>query len=116
MIVSLGLSVSSRATASDVRMTARTVGEAYVVALPGSGGELLRRRRLVQYVNLGAYELLAPREPDQVRRAPEDGQLHIQTSMRLRHDFGSYTQNASPAASPGSDHSTIARSTSCSAT
>ena len=60
--------------------------------VPGASGELLSRRRLVQYVNLGVYELLPPRKPTQLRRAYEDGQLHLVTSMRLRSDFGSYVR------------------------
>lgn len=63
-----------------------------MVQVPGPEGQLLSRRRLVQYVNLGVYELLRPRAAGEVRRAWEDGQLRIVTSLRLRHDFGSYNR------------------------
>jgi hypothetical protein len=81
-----------RASATEVRAVARTLGEGYMVQVPGPEGQLLSRRRLVQYVNLGVYELLPPRAADEKRRAWEDGQLRIVTSMRLRHDFGSYVR------------------------
>ena len=83
------------ARASEVHATSRTIGEGYVVRVPGEGGELLPRRRLAQYVNLGVYDLLPPRESDQRVRAPEDGQLRIVTSMRLRHDFGQFQHGSS---------------------
>lgn len=70
-------------------MTSRTYGEAYMVRVPNSA-DLLSRRRLVQYVNLGAYNLLPPKRPTDAHRAFEEGQLHLVTSMRLRHDFGTY--------------------------
>lgn len=82
------------AEASEVRVTSRTIGEAYMVRVPGPAGALLGRRRLVQYVNLGAYALLPPKEPDEVVRAPEDGQLQVVSSLRLRHDFGTFTRRA----------------------
>lgn len=80
------------ARATEVRAVARTLGEGYMVQVPGPEGQLLSRRRLVQYVNLGVYELLGPRGADETRRAWEDGQLRIVTSLRLRHDFGSYNR------------------------
>jgi hypothetical protein len=73
----------------------RTFGEAYVVRAPDPEGGLLRRRRIVQYVDLGVEELLPPRDPEDARRRPEDGQLRIVTSLRLRHDFGDYQREAS---------------------
>ncbi len=63
-----------------------------MVQVPGPEGQLLSRRRLVQYVNLGVYEILRPRAVGERRRAWEDGQLRIVTSLRLRHDFGSYNR------------------------
>lgn len=88
------LAVPSSSRASEVRAQSRTIGEAYMVRMPGPQGQLVGRRRLSQYVNLGVYELLPPREPDELRRAAEDGQLQIVSSMRLRHDFGSFVQSA----------------------
>ena len=86
------------ASASQVRVGARTIGEGYVIVAPAldpsEGPRLLRRTRLVQYVNLGVYELLPPREVDQWRREDEDGQLEIVASMRLRHDFGEFARGA----------------------
>lgn len=78
------------AHAAEVRTVARTIGEGYMVRLPGPEGALVTRRRVVQYVTLGAYELLPPKEPGQLRRDPEDGQLRVVSSLRLRHDFGTY--------------------------
>jgi hypothetical protein len=97
VIVSLaaGLGQARDAAASQVHVMSRTVGEGYRVRAPGPEGQLLSRRRLVQYVNLGVYDLLPPREADQTRRAVEDGQLRIVSSMRLRHDFGNFTRHAS---------------------
>lgn len=90
-LVALALvAAPARAEAAEVRAVARTLGEGYMVQVPGPDGQMLSRRRLVQYVNLGVYELLPPRGADETRRAWEDGQLRIVTSMRLRHDFGSY--------------------------
>lgn len=80
------------ADATEVRTIARTLGEGYMVRVPGPDGALLTRRRLVQYVNLGVYDLLQPRGADETRRAHEDGQLRIVSSMRVRHDFGSYAR------------------------
>jgi hypothetical protein len=85
-------SVPALAGATEVRTVARTIGEGYMVRAPQ--GQLLARRRIVQYVNLGVLDILPPREPDQLRREPGDGQLRIVTSMRLRHDFGSYQREA----------------------
>lgn len=82
------------AWATEVRILSRTVGEGYTVRLAGPGGQLLARRRLAQYVNLGVYRILPPKRPDELVRAPEDGQLRIVTSMRLRHDFGAFTRSA----------------------
>ncbi|WP_217909928.1 hypothetical protein [Pseudenhygromyxa sp. WMMC2535] len=94
-----------RAEASEVRVGARTIGEAYVIVAPGTDEpRLLRRRRLVQYVNLGVYELLPPKQADQWTREPEDGQLELVASMRLRHDFGDYRSGA------GSDSSALLES------
>ncbi len=81
-------------------MGARTIGEGYVIVAPGATPRLIRRRRLVQYVNLGVYELLPPTQADQWRRAPEDGQIEIVASMRLRHDFGEYLSDAGTRSGP----------------
>lgn len=86
------LLVPAGALATEVRTVARTIGEGYMVRAPR--GQLLSRRRIVQYVNLGVLDILPPREPDQLRRDPRDGQLRIVTSMRLRHDFGTYQRDA----------------------
>ncbi|MCA9635914.1 MAG: hypothetical protein KC420_07790 [Myxococcales bacterium] len=75
--------------AAEVRAQTKTLGEGYMVRVPGSA-DLLSRRRLVQYVNLGVYELLPPRRPGELHRSLEEGQLHIVSSMRLRNDFGTY--------------------------
>jgi hypothetical protein len=83
-----------QAVAAEVRTVARTIGEGYMVRLPGPEGALVSRRRVVQYVNLGVYELLPPREPGQARRDPDDGQLRVVSSLRLRHDFGTYQTRA----------------------
>jgi len=90
-----GLGVAGTVEASEVRMTTRSVGEGYMVRLPGERGQLVGRRRLSQYVGLGVYGILPPREPDQLTRDPEDGQLQVVASMRLRHDFGTFTRRAS---------------------
>ena len=90
----LQLLLGGRADASEIRAQSRTVGEAYMVRMPGPQGQLLGRRRLSQYVNLGVFELLPPRRPDELRRHPDDGQLQIVSSLRLRHDFGSFVRNA----------------------
>lgn len=82
------------AQAAEVRTVARTIGEGYMVRLPGPDGALVSRRRVVQYVNLGVFELLKPKEPDQWRRAPEDGQLRLVSSLRLRNDFGTFQRGA----------------------
>lgn len=71
-----------------------------MVRLPGPEGALVSRRRVVQYVNLGVFELLPPKEAGQIRRDPEDGQLRVATSLRLRHDFGTYQTRAGGAAAP----------------
>jgi len=63
-----------------------------MVRVPNST-DLLSRRRLVQYVNLGAYNLLPPKKKTDAHRAFEEGQLHLVTSMRLRHDFGTYLRD-----------------------
>ncbi len=100
LIGALGLLEPEPAVAAEVKVSARTIGEGYVVLGPGSEPQLIRRRRLVQYVNLGVYELLPPTEPvgnlDGWTRPPEQGQLELVVSMRLRHDFGEYVRTASP--------------------
>jgi hypothetical protein len=88
--------VAAPASGAEFRTVARTVGVGYMVRVPGPEGQMLSRRRLVQYVNLGVYDLLAPRDRGERRRAHEDGQLRIVTSMRVRHDFGSYASEADP--------------------
>jgi hypothetical protein len=82
------------AAAAEVRTVARTIGEGYMVRLPGPEGALVSRRRVVQYVNLGVFELLRPKEPGQLRRDADDGQLRLVSSLRLRHDFGTYQTRA----------------------
>jgi hypothetical protein len=82
------------AAAAEVRTVARTIGEGYMVRLPGPDGALVSRRRVVQYVNLGVFELLRPKEPGQLRRDHDDGQLRVVSSLRLRHDFGTYQTGA----------------------
>ena len=88
------------AGATEVRMGSRTIGEGYVVVAPGPEPQLLRRMRFVQYLNLGVHELLPPRRADQWRRDPEDGQLEMIASMRLRHDFGNFVADAGPDSGP----------------
>lgn len=88
------------AEATEVRINSRTIGEGYVIVAPGPEARLLQRRRLVQYINLGVYELLPPRELDQWRREDEDGQLEIVASMRLRQEFGDYLSGAGPDSGP----------------
>ncbi len=61
-----------------------------MIQAPGVTRGFVTRRRLVQYVNLGVRDLLPPTEAGQWRRDPEAGQLSVVTSMRLRHDFGTY--------------------------
>jgi hypothetical protein len=85
---------SSLAQASEVRVVSRTIGEGYSIRAPGPEAALLTRRRLVQYVNLGVYDILPPKEAGELRRRAEDGQLRLVTSMRLRHDFGTYRRRA----------------------
>ena len=82
------------ASAAEVRTVSRTIGEGYMVRVPGPEGTLLSRRRMVQYVGVGVYGILPPKQPDQLRRDPADGQLRVQASMRLRHDFGTFTRRA----------------------
>ncbi|EDM74795.1 hypothetical protein PPSIR1_11070 [Plesiocystis pacifica SIR-1] len=100
LILALGAGIG-RAEAAEVRVGSRTIGEGYVVMAPAASGEgevrLLRRRRLVQYVNLGVYELLPPKQADQWRREPKDGQIEVVASMRVRHDFGDFRRFASSA-------------------
>lgn len=88
------LGLALEANASEVRVLSRTVGEGYVIRAPGPDGALLDRRRLSQYVNLGVYELLPPKRPDEFTRDPMDGQLQVVASLRLRHDFGDYARTA----------------------
>lgn len=92
--LAVSLAASRPAAATEVRTVARTIGEGYMVRVPGPEAQLLSRRRVVQYVNLGVFDILPPRRPDELRRDPADGQLRIVTSMRLRHDFGSFTKDA----------------------
>lgn len=92
--------VPAVAEATEVRIGSRTIGEGYVIVAPGPEARLLQRRRLVQYINLGVYELLPPTEVDQWRRAEEDGQLEIVASMRLRQEFGDYLSEAGPDSRP----------------
>ena len=94
MLAALICAAARDARATEIRTVARTLGEGYMVRVPGPEGQLLSRRRLVQYVNLGVYDLLAPRDAGELRRAREDGQLRIVTSMRIRHDFGTYASAA----------------------
>ncbi len=96
MTVALICAASRAASATEIRTVARTLGEGYMVRVPGPEGQMLSRRRLVQYVNLGVYDLLAPRDAGELRRHRDDGQLRIVTSMRVRHDFGSYASEADP--------------------
>ncbi|MCA9712321.1 MAG: hypothetical protein KDK70_41175, partial [Myxococcales bacterium] len=98
LLLALGPSVA--AEAAEIRTVARTIGEGYMVRLPGPEGALISRRRLVQYVNLGAFELLPPKRVDQARRDPDDGQLRVVGSLRLRHDFGTYVSRAGGASAP----------------
>jgi len=86
--------LSSVAAAAEVRTVSRTIGEGYMVRVPGPEATLLSRRRLVQYVGVGVYGILPPKEPGQLRRDPNDGQLRVHSSMRLRHDFGTFTRRA----------------------
>ena len=90
---------SLQAHASEVRVTSRTIGEGYTVRLPGPSGQLVGRRRLSQYVNLGAFELLPPKRVDRFRRDPDEAQLQVVASMRLRHDFGTFNRLATGDAS-----------------
>ena len=84
------------ASATEIRMTSRTIGEGYSVRTPGPDGILLTRRRLVQYVNLGVYDMLPPKASDELHREEDEGQLQVVTSLRLRHDFGTYLSQAGP--------------------
>jgi hypothetical protein len=86
--------IPREAAATEIRMGTRTLGEGYVVVAPGPEPRLLRRTRMVQYLDLGVYELLRPKRVDQWQRHPDDGQLEIVASMRLRHDFGEFTRSA----------------------
>lgn len=88
------LAIARPAEAADVRTISRTIGEGYMVRVPGPEGALLSRRRLVQYVGLGVFRILPPRRADELARAPEDGQLQIVSSLRIRHDFGTFTRRA----------------------
>lgn len=90
----LGLGLVGTAQAADVRTISRTIGEGYMVRAPGPDGTLLSRRRLVQYVGVGVYRILPPKQVDELVRAEADGQLQIVSSLRIRHDFGTFTRNA----------------------
>ncbi|MEZ4452803.1 MAG: hypothetical protein R3B09_25300 [Nannocystaceae bacterium] len=94
-LTSAALLLPSEAAAAEVRTQLRTYGEGYMVRSAGDDQELLSRRRLVQYLNLGVYELLRPRSPLDLHRRREDGQLHLVTSLRLRQDFGDYLRSGS---------------------
>ncbi|MBK6916727.1 MAG: hypothetical protein IPH07_04950 [Deltaproteobacteria bacterium] len=85
---------SASAQAADVRTVSRTIGEGYMVRQPGPEGTLLSRRRLVQYVGIGVYRILPPKRVDELQRAPEDGQLQVVSSLRIRHDFGTFRRSA----------------------
>ncbi len=94
LVVVWGIWPPAPCRASEVRVQTRTYGEAYTLRLTGLARATVPRRRLVQYVNLGVYDLLPPTDASTLRRDPEDGQLRIVTSMRLRHDFGAYLREA----------------------
>lgn len=93
-VVCVAMAAPGVARASETRVVSRTMGEGYMIKVPGADGPVLRRRRLVQYVNLDVQELLPPKDPREFRRDPGDGQLSIVTSLRLRHDFGDYRSGA----------------------
>jgi hypothetical protein len=95
LVFCAGSLASATAGASEVRVVSRTIGEGYSIRVPGPEAALLSRRRLVQYINLGVYDMLPPKRADELHRAAEDGQLRLITSMRLRHDFGSFVRRAS---------------------
>lgn len=97
-VVATAASVGTEAEAADVRTISRTIGEGYMVRAPGPEATLLSRRRVVQYVGVGVYRILPPKRPDEMVRADEDGQLQIVSSMRVRHDFGTFTREASGSA------------------
>jgi hypothetical protein len=96
----LGLSIvalvgltSRAAHAGELRASARTYGEAYAQSSAGDGG-VVTRRRLVQTLGLGILDVLPPTQPGQLRRTPEEGQIRVVASMRLRHDFGTWLGGA----------------------
>jgi hypothetical protein len=94
-VVAIGVAAfTTSADAADVRTVSRTIGEGYMVRAPGPDATLLSRRRLVQYVGVGVYRILPPKQPDEIVRADEDGQLQIVSSLRIRHDFGTFTRRA----------------------
>ncbi|MFT7582250.1 MAG: hypothetical protein ACI9MR_003932 [Myxococcota bacterium] len=63
---------SSGAQAADFRVFSQTVGDAY--QLVDSNRDVLNRRRLHQYLGLGAYDLLS------------DGETHLTANLMLRFD------------------------------
>lgn len=98
--IGLGVGLAApTASAADVRTISRTIGEGYMVRAPGVDGTLLSRRRLVQYVGVGVYRILPPKRPDELVRDEQDGQLQIVSSLRIRHDFGTFTRRATGDAS-----------------
>jgi hypothetical protein len=50
---------------------------------------------LAQTIDLGVYDLLAPRDPNAFVRDPDDGQLRWHSMLRVRHDFGPWQRDAS---------------------
>ena len=80
------------ANASDLRVRASSMAEAYMVA--GPEGVLLARRRLVQYLQLDLSDILGPTDPRSRFRAPEDGQLRVVSQFRIQHGFGEWREDA----------------------
>jgi hypothetical protein len=84
------------ARAYDFEIDARTTGQGYQVrwVLPSTGDLLLDVRRITQSLDLHIWNILEPRAdpgyPDSPRKkAPFD--LYFTSSLRLDHDFGSFT-------------------------
>ncbi len=89
------LGLPSHATATELQVRARTLGEGYT--LRAADDSLVTRRRVVQYLDLGVYELLPARRSWEPRRDAEtDGQLHLVGSMRLRGSFGNFAAEGTP--------------------
>ena len=61
-------------------------------AVPGA--RPIPRRTMVQYLDLGVYDLLAPRLPTQLHRKTSDGQLRFESAFRIRNDFGEWVTQA----------------------